>query len=63
MSSTDTEVTPTEEKKDVPEKQEELAPAFEKQFVDLVKYENSKMHNGWNPPVDKVKDLIDDLLL
>ena len=39
MSSTDTEVTPTEEKKDVPEKQEELAPAFEKQFVDLVKNE------------------------
>jgi len=31
--------------------------------VHLVKYENSKMHNGWNPPVDKVKDLIDDLLL
>ena len=30
--------------------------------VHLVKYENSKKDNGWNPPIDKVKKLIDDIL-
>ena len=30
--------------------------------VHLVKYENSKKDNGWNPPINKVKELIDDIL-
>ena len=27
----------------------------------LVKYENSQEDNGWNPPISKVKDALDDL--
>ena len=30
--------------------------------VNLVKYENSHQDNGWNPPVSKVKAVLDDLL-